>query len=107
MPHGVLCRVVQEFCRCFTPLVKQSNLLDLEMLDMPKKDSMAPPVPTEGTLSSEPRAEEPIGLLVLDELTPLEPKEAAHSKELALVQRRPLALPGFTLSWTDKSDTSP
>ena len=84
---------------CLTSLVKQGNLLDFEMLDMAKKNSEAPPVPTEEASSSEPRTEEPVGLPAPDKLPTSEPKEAAHSEELTLVQRRrPLASPGFTLS---------
>ena len=43
----------------------QGNLLDLEMLDVAKKDSTAPSVPTEWALSSEPQEEDPIDLPAL------------------------------------------
>ena len=108
MPPGVLCGAVQELHRCLTPLVKQGDLLDIKMLDMAKKDTMAPPVPTEEACSSEPRAEEPIGLPAPEEPPASEPEEAADSEELALVQRRrPLTHPGFTLSWVYESNPPP
>ena len=108
MPLGVLCRAGQELCRCLTFLVEQGVLLDLKMMDMARKDPMAPPVPTEGASSSKPRVEEPISLPASDKLPPLEPKEGAHSDKLALVQRRrPPAPHGFTLSWVDESNPSP
>ena len=53
----------KELHSCLAPLVKKGNLLDLAMLDVAKKDPMAPPVPREGASSPEPRAEEPISLL--------------------------------------------
>ena len=87
MPPGVLCGVVQELCRYLSSLVEKGDLLDLTMLDMEKKDSMAPPVPIEGASSPEPRVKEPISLPA---------KKAAHSGELALVQR-------FTCSWVGES----
>ena len=67
MSPGVLCRAVQEVHRWLTPLGEQSDPLDLIMLDMAKKDSITPPVPTKGASSSEPRVEEPIGLPAPDE----------------------------------------
>ena len=48
MPPGVLCWVVQELHSCLAPLLEEVNLLDLEMMDMAKKDPVAPPVPMEG-----------------------------------------------------------
>ena len=108
MPPVVLCRAVQELHRSLTPLVEQHNLVRLQMLDMAKKDSAAPPVPTEGASSSEPRAEEPIDLLAPEKPPALEPKEAAHSEELALEQEeKTTCSPWVTLSWVDKSDPSP
>ena len=44
MSPGVLCRAVQEFCNCLAPLLEGSNLPDLKMLDVAKKDPIAPPV---------------------------------------------------------------
>ena len=88
-------------------MVEKGNLLDLKMLDIAHEDSTAPPVPTEGASSSEPRAKEPISLPAPDKLPASEPEEAAYSKELAPVwKRRPAAPPGFTLLWVDESDSS-
>ena len=63
---GVLCKAVQELHRCITPLVKQGDLLDLDMLDVAKNDPVAPPVPAKGASSAGARAEEPIGVPVPD-----------------------------------------
>ena len=61
------------------------------------------PAPAEWASSLRPRAEEPTGEPASNKLPALEPKEAAQSEELALVQRRRLpAPPGFTLSWVDE-----
>ena len=52
--------------------------------------------------------EEPIGIPAPNEMPTSEPEEAVHSEKLALVQRRrPLASPGFTLSWADESRPPP
>ena len=93
----MLSEAVQEFCRCLTPLVEHGDLLDLKMLDVPKKNSVAPFVPTEGASSSEPRAEEPISLHAPNKPPTLKCKEAAHSEELTLCgdedHLHPLGLP--------------
>ena len=103
MAPGVLCRTVQELHRCLTPLLEKGDLLDLEMLDMVKKDPLTP-APAERASSLIPRAEGLIGIAAPNELPALEPKEAAPSEELALVQRRRLlGPPGFILSWADES----
>ena len=105
---GVICRAVQKLHRCLTLLVQQYNLLDLEMLDMARKDPMASPVPTVLASSLGPRVEEPIGIPNPDKPPALEPKKAVHSEELTLMQRRrPLVPPGFTLSWAYESSTPP
>ena len=108
MPPDVLCGAVQELCRCLTPLIEQGDLLDLEMFYVAKKDSMAPPVPTEGASLPEPRVEAPISLPGPDKPPASEPEEAVHSEELALVQgRRPPTLPGFTHTWAEESGPPP
>ena len=106
MPPGVLCRAVQQLHRCLSPLLEKGNLLDLEMLDVARKDPMTP-APAERASSLRPRVEEPVGVPTPNELSALEPEEAAQSEDLALVQRRLLAPPGFTLSWVNKSGSSP
>ena len=106
-PPRVLCGAVQELCRCLTPLLQRGNLLDLKMLDVARKDSMTP-APKERASWPRPRVKEPIGVPAPNEPPTLEPKEAAKSEELALMQeRRPSAPPGFTLSWADESDPYP
>ena len=98
MPPGVLCGALQELCRCLTPLLERGDLIDLEMLEMVRKDPVTPS-PAERALSPRPRVEEPIGVPTPNEPPTSEPEEAAQSAELALVLReRPLAPPGFTLS---------
>ena len=79
------------------------------MLDVAEKDPVTPSVPTEKASSLEQKSE-----LQEEERTALpapniqeasEPEGAACSEELALMHRRlPTAPPGFTSSWTDKSD---
>ena len=102
----VLCGAVQELCRCLTPLLERGSLLDLEMLDMARKD-LVTPVPAERASSLRPRAEDPIGASASNKLPTLEPKEAGQSEELSLMPRgRPSAHPVFTLSWPDESDPS-
>ena len=79
MAPEVLCRAVQELCRCLVCLVQKGNLVDLPMLDVVKKDAVVPPFPAEGVSSPEPRAEEPIGLPDPDKPPTSEPEEAVHS----------------------------
>ena len=58
--------------------------------------------------SLRPGVKEPNGVPDPNKLPASEPKEAAQSDELALVQRtRLLAPPGFTLSWADESSPPP
>ena len=98
----------QELCRCLTPLLDRGNLLDLTMLGVAEKGSMTPPVPAERASSPEPRKEEPTSPPSPNKLPALEPKEASHSGELVLRQRRwPPAPTGFTCSWVDKSGPPP
>ena len=40
----ILCRAVQELPRCPTSVIESGNLVDLKMLDVAKKDPMAPPL---------------------------------------------------------------
>ena len=96
MPQGLLCRAVQELHRCLTPLLEKGDLLNNTMLDVVEKDTVTPPVPAERVSSlekkSEPREEELTNLPDPNEQQDSEPEGAAHSGELALVQRRlPLA----------------
>ena len=66
--------------------------MNLTILDVAEKNPVTHPVPTERASSlekkSEPREEEPINLPAHNEEPPSEPKEAAHSGELSLMQRR-------------------
>ena len=97
MPPGVLCRAVQELCRCLAPLLERGVLLDLDMLVMTRKDLMTP-APAERASSQRPRVEEPISVPASSEPTVSEPEEAAQPEEFAVVlSRRPLASPGLTL----------
>ena len=48
-PPRMLCRTVQELCKCLAPLFKRGNLLDVTMLDVVEKDPMTPPIPTDIT----------------------------------------------------------
>ena len=107
MPTGVLCRAIQELDRCLTPLLERGDLIDLEMLDMARKDPMTP-VPAERASSLRPRVEEPISIPAPNKPPASGPQEAAKSEELALVQRRrPRVPPKLTLSWVMSSTYSP
>ena len=90
-----------------SPLLERGNLLDLEMLDVARKDSMTP-APAERVLSLRPRAEEPIGAPAHNKPLTLESEEASQSEELAFMQRvRLSAPPGFILSCVNEYDLSP
>ena len=79
-PLGMLCRVVQELHRCLTSMIESGDLIDLKMLDVAKRDPMAPtsegrpPSPTPGAepLVSVPTSSGP---------TASESKEAAPPQE--------------------------
>ena len=108
MPQGMLCRAVQELCKCLAPLLKKGDLLNLTILDVMEKDPVTPHVPTERASSpekiSEPREEEQIDLPAPNKQPASEPEKPACSGELALAQRiLPLAPPVFTGSWSDDS----
>ena len=90
MPPGVLCRAVQELCRCLNHVVERGDQFNLQMLDMAERDPKAP------TLAK--RAPSPTS----------ETEEAAPSEGLSLVPiQRSLPLPGFTLLWANESDPPP
>ena len=95
-PPGVLCGTVQDLCRCLTPLLERGYLLDLNMLDMRRKDPMIPG-PAERALLPRPRVEESISVPAPSKPTTLESEEATPPEEFALVLRRrplvPLGLP--------------
>ena len=42
MQLGILCGAVQELCRCLTSLIESGDLVNLEMLDVARRDPMAP-----------------------------------------------------------------
>ena len=89
------------------PLLDMGDLLDLDMLDMVRKD-LVTPATAERASSLRPKVEELIGVPTPSESTTLEPEEATQPEEFTLVlMRRPLAPPGFTLSWADESGSSP
>ena len=48
---------VQELHRCFAPLLKRGNLLDVTMLNVAEKDLVTPPIPTERASSQERKPE--------------------------------------------------
>ena len=101
MPTGVLCGAVQELCRCLTPLLQRGNLLDLEMLDIMRKDSVTP-APTQRASSLRPRVEEPISVPTPMSCPLWSPRRLLTQKKMALMQRkRPPAPPWFTLSLED------
>ena len=77
MPQWVLCGVVQGVCRCLAPLLEMEDLLDLNMLDVVRKDPVTP-APAERASSLRARAEEPIGVPTPSEPTTLEPEGAAQ-----------------------------
>ena len=95
MHLGVLCGVVQEFCQCLAPLIEEDGLLNLEMLDVAKKDTMAP---ASAPASSTPNPEEEDWVMqVPEESCTSEPEKTAHLEGgLDLVQGRYPTIPlGF------------
>ena len=61
MPPGVLCRAVQELHRCLTPMIESGDQFELNMLNVARRDPMAP-APTQSALLLTPRVEEPISV---------------------------------------------
>ena len=103
MPPGMLCRAVQELHRYLTSVIESCDLVNLKMLDVARRDPMAPTSKGSTPLLT-PTAEPPVGVPIPSEPTASEPGEAATPEELTLVPRwRPLAPPGFSLSWVDES----
>ena len=102
---GMLYRAVQELCRCLVSVIRSGDLVNLEMLDVAKRDPVAPT--SKGrALSLMPMVEPPVGGTTPSELTASEPEEATPPEELAQVPRpRPLAPHGFTFSWADELDS--
>ena len=50
-PPGVLWRAVQELHRCLAPVIESGDQFDLEMLDVARRDPMAPNLCREGTIT--------------------------------------------------------
>ena len=112
IPSGVMCRAVQELCRCLSPLLEKGDLLDVSMWDVAEKNPVTPLVPTERASSLEqkpgPLEVEPTALPAPNIQEALEPEGAACPGELAFVWRRlPPKPPGFTGSRVDESGPSP
>ena len=42
MPPGMLCRAVQELHRCLAPMIESGDQVDLKMLDVARRDPVAP-----------------------------------------------------------------
>ena len=107
MPLGVLCRAVQELCKCLTSVIQSGDLVDLEILEVAEKD---PVTHTSAwrTPSLIQRVEPLVSVTVPSELSASDPGEAAPPEELTLVLRQsPLLPPCFYLSWADGSDSLP
>ena len=86
MPPQMLCRAVQELCRCLTSMIESGDLVNLKMLDVAKRNPVAPA--SKGrALSLMPRVEPPVSVTAPSQLTTSEPEEAAPPEELALVPR--------------------
>ena len=103
MPLGILCRAVQELCRCLISMSEKGDLVNLNMLDVAKRDPMAPT--SKGKAPSlMPRLEPLVSMATPSEPSASEPEEARLPGKLILVPRwRPLAPPGFSLPWVDGS----
>ena len=41
-PPGVICWAVQDLCKCLAPMVESGDQIDLEMLDVVKRDPVVP-----------------------------------------------------------------
>ena len=90
MPPGMLCRAVQELCRCLALLIESGNQVDLEMLDVARMDPTAPTSTDRAPLPT-PRVEQLIGVHTPSDPPAFEPEEVVQPKEMTLVRRRPLA----------------
>ena len=89
------------------PMIESDNKVDLEMLDVARRDPMAPASKRRATLPT-PRVEPLISGLTPSNPPTLEPEKAAPPEELTLEARqRPLPPPGFTLLCVHESDSSP
>ena len=88
---GLLCGAVQELHRYLAPLIKRDNLLDITILNVMEKDHVTPPIPAERALSlrkkPEPQEEETAALPTPNRPKASEPEGAAHSEELAFIER--------------------
>ena len=72
-PPGILCKEVQELCRCLASVIKSGNLVDLGMLDVARRDPVAP-VFKEGVPSLMPGVEPPVSVPIPSEPTTSEPE---------------------------------
>ena len=79
MTPTVKCGAVQELHKCLVPLIEESCLLNLEMLDVAEKDPVAP-TPDSVTSSPTPDPEEEQVILAPEESCTLGPEEAASSQ---------------------------
>ena len=86
MPPGVLCRAVQELCRCLTPVIESGNQFDLDMLNVAERDPVAH-TSAERVHIADTREEEPISVPAPSYPLASEPEEAVQPEELALVPR--------------------
>ena len=79
MPLGVLCGVVQKLHQCLALFLEGDSLLNLKMLDVARKDPVAPaPASAPASSTPEPKEEEHITIWVPEEPRHSEPEEAAH-----------------------------
>ena len=74
----MLCGALQELCQCPAPLIEEDSLLNLEILDVAEKDSMAPaPGSAPASPPPDPEEEEKV-LQIPEESCASEPEQAAH-----------------------------
>ena len=95
MPPGVIHGVVQELHQCLAPLIEEDGLLNLEVLDVAKKDPVAlASAPASSTPNPE---EEDWAIQVLEESYTSEPEETVNlERGLDLVWGRYPTIPlGF------------
>ena len=107
IPLGVLCGAMQEHHEYLASIIQSGNFLDLGMLNVAEKDSVAP-ASEDRAPSSIPRAEQPISITASSMPSTSEPGEATQPEEFTLVPRqRPLPSPGFSHFWANDSDQPP
>ena len=80
MPPGVLCGVMQELHQCLAPLIEGESLLNLEMLDVAEKDTVATaPACAPASPTPDPEEEEQV-IQIPEQSCASEPEEAACSE---------------------------